>query len=243
MKLIYIFTYIVLSSQLYSQISGEYLLGLLDEKMITFDLLIRHDKSKNIIVPPINLKGHSILKNAKFLKMESLASSKDSSEDSYVYRYEISLKEIDNRLPKLSVKYLEDQKEKYFEISPLALSVPKASEFNWLPVGGALLLIACVLPFFVKKRVAKSIDVKIDLQELWRTNQYELFLKSALENQDFAMDKALLQEYYDQVKYAGIELNSRQKAQIEKNFKDKKTQIKTVEKEREDQFLASVLED
>ncbi len=57
------------------------------------------------------------------------------------------------------------------------------------------------------------------------------------------MDKKTLQEYYEQVKYAGVELNSRQKSLIDKSFKNKKNQIQNVQKKQEDEFLASVLED
>ena len=57
------------------------------------------------------------------------------------------------------------------------------------------------------------------------------------------MEKSLLQEYYDQISFAGISLTNKQKSQIDKLFINNQVQNQCKEKEQEDQFLASVLED
>lgn len=243
MKLIFIFLYIVLSSHLYSQISGEYFLESVNEKKVIFNIKITFDKKSDLVVPPINFKTNKVLKEAKLVKMQSLAQDGESLIETYVYSYEIDRKKLKDDLPSSTITYLVSNVQKSLILKGVKLPVQQKNDDKWIWVVCALFIVMILFLYFQRNTNETDTEQEVDLQTLWETNQVEKFLQNAIDDERFAIDKKMIQEYYDQVKYAGVELNSRQKSQIEKNFKEKKNQIKNVQKEQEDQFLASVLED
>ncbi|PCJ20345.1 MAG: hypothetical protein COB02_04745 [Candidatus Cloacimonadota bacterium] len=241
MKFILILLYIFCSSSLYCQISAEYLLDTTNEDKTSFKIQIKYDKKENIIVPPINLKSHKILSKANLLNVESLASNKD--QDSLIYSYQINTKAFKQKIPKLTIKYIKDNKERYLEIASFQLPKIKQKD-NKILVGLMVIILIILVTLFTRKKTAKKeVKQKVDLKTLWQSGKIVEFLKQSIQDDSFAMDKKILQEYLEQVTYANQALTVKQKLQIDKNFKDKNIKIKTKQKEQEDDFLASVLED
>lgn len=243
MKLIFIFLYIVLLTQSHSQILGKYSLVSIDSDKVSFKIEVSFEKKLQLIIPPLNFKTNKVLKDAKLVKMQAIAQDTDSLMESFSYQYEIARDKLNNVLPRSDIKYLEKNVEKFFVLETFRLPIEKKNDSRLAWLVGIVSIILFILVFFKKDKPKVAKIEKVDLQALWQTGKQEDFLRNALSDQTFSMDKKLLQDYYEQVKYAGVDLNSKQKSLIDKSFKNKKSQIKNVQKEQEDQFLASVLED
>ncbi|MCJ8347842.1 hypothetical protein MJH12_20085 [bacterium] len=159
------------SHMTYSQISGHYVLNKQENETIQFDIEIRYESAKNIIVPPISFKSHKVLYRAKLLGVHSLAQNSKSFHQVLSYSYLLNQIQGLTEIPKFTIRYLLDSKEKYFEIKAFSLkeAKPESNQFWFILLP---LLLALFAVFILKKKnKSQEKSLKVDLKTLWQSGK------------------------------------------------------------------------